>query len=266
MPNAEAPCATAEATVSNQGTVVTAASTLHRTSDRQHFAHSWSALGTFVANHEHRVGLNFASHNCCHRTVFAVKHSSSSFKQTLFGGKTRNLHNAALRSKRSGQDQQSTFNVDRCTQRMYDNSIRSRWIDLGQVFGHGLTSHGHHITVQQTSIQQHLQHHRNSTDAVKIGHVEFSTRLHVGDVRNLRCDAIEVVKIKINTGFIGNCQQVQHRVGTAAQCVRQRNGILKSFLSKNVAWTNTESQHIHDGFSGATCVIFAATVNGWSRS
>ena len=96
--------------------------------------------------------------------------------------------------------------------------------------------------------------------------MEFSTWLHVGDVRNFCGDAIEVFKIQFNASFIGNRQQVQHCVRTSTQSVCQRNRIFECLLRENVARANSESQHIHDSFSGETCIHFTTGINCRRRS
>ena len=53
--------------------------------------------------------------------------------------------------------------------------------------------------------------------------MELAAGLCVGNVRHFVGDAIEVVEVDINTGFIGDCKNVQHGIGAATKGICYRN-------------------------------------------
>ncbi|CAB4644490.1 unannotated protein [freshwater metagenome] len=81
-------------------------------------------------------------------------------------------------------------------------------VELRQTFCHCLSAARHDVAVQQTCVEQMLQHHGHATNAVDVGHVILAARFGVGNVWNLCRNAVEVVKIDIDTGFVGNSQDM----------------------------------------------------------
>ena len=85
--------------------------------------------------------------------------------------------------------------MNRVAERMNDNTIWFRRIDIGKVLSHGFAGAGEHVTVQQTSIEKMLQDNRDSTNAVNIRHVVLAAGLRVGNVWHFVGDAIEIFEI-----------------------------------------------------------------------
>ena len=134
-------------------------------------------------------------------------------------------------------------------------------IEAGEVLCHRLAGHGHHIAVQQAGVEQMLHHHGNPADAIEIAHVELATRLHVGDVRNLGGDPVEVVEMQLDAGFVGNGEQMKNRVRRAAERRRHRNGIFERLLGHDHPRCDPEVQHVDDSLTGATGIELATRVD-----
>ena len=263
--DAKAPRSAAESAVGDEGAIGAATGTFQRSGDGQHFAHSRSALGALVTNDEHGVGSNLTGHDGGHRTVLSVEHARGAFEESLFGGEPGHLHHTAERRQRSAQNKNAAFGVDGGRQRMHHHAIGCRRREFGQVLGHGLSGAGEHIAMNETSVEKMLQHHGHSTHAMQVGHVELSAGLHVGDVRNLGRDAVEILEFQRHAGFGSDGQQVQHGVRASSERVGDGDGVLERLLREDVARTNAETQHVHHGLAGASCVVLATAIDGGSR-
>ena len=134
--------------------------------------------------------------------------------------------------------------------------------DVRQVVGHRLSGHREHIAVQQARVQQRLHHHRNPADAVDVVHHVGAERFHVGQVRHLRPDPGEILERQLDVGLVGDGQQVQHRVGGAAECHHHRNGVLERLFGQDVAGGDAAAQQVDDGHSALAGVPVAPTVGG----
>src|SRR5690606_7320810 len=85
--------------------------------------------------------------------------------------------------------------------------------DAGQVLGDGTAGDGEAVAVQQPGVEQRLHDHRDATDVVDVLHHVPAEGFDVGEVRHARTDACEVVQGQLHPGFVGDGQQVQHRIG-----------------------------------------------------
>ena len=131
-----------------------AAGTLHGARDGQHLTHAGSGLRAFVANDDHRVGLDLIRQDGRHRGVLTVKDASRSIKEQLVDA--GNLDHRALRRKGAGQDGQSPAVVNGIGQRVHHIAIWSGDGKLRKVLGHGLSRHGENVTVEQTGVEEML--------------------------------------------------------------------------------------------------------------
>ena len=138
-----------------------------------------------------------------------------------------------------------------CVERVDDDAVGPRRVELGQVLGHRLAGDGQHVAVQQAGVEQVLEHDRHAADAVEVAHVELAARLHVGDVRDLGGDAVEVVELELDAGLVGDGQQVEHGVGRAAERRGDGDGVLERLLGHDLPRRDAEAEHVDDGLAGA---------------
>ena len=78
--------------------------------------------------------------------------------------------------------------------RMHRRRRAGRDVQLGEVLGEGLAGDGERVAVQEPRVEQRLHEHRDAAVAVDVVHDVLAERLHVGDVRHLVADAVEVVR------------------------------------------------------------------------
>ena len=67
-------------------------------------------------------------------------------------------------------------------------------VELGEVLGERLAGDGERVAVQEALVEHRLHDHRDAAVAVDVVHDVLAERLHVGDVRHLVADAVEVVR------------------------------------------------------------------------
>jgi hypothetical protein len=156
-------------------------------------------FGPLVADHDHGAGLDVTGQDRLHRERLVVEHPGRTLEVHLcIGGQSGDLDHRTLRRERSGEDVDAARLVDRRVERVHHHAVGGGWIDLGEVLGHRPAGHRHHVAVQESGVEQQLQHDGHTADAVEVAHVELAARLHVGDVRHLVGDAVEVVEVEVD--------------------------------------------------------------------
>ena len=95
--------------------------------------------------------------------------------------------------------------------------------------------------------------------------MEAPARLHVGDVRHLGRDAVEVVEVQFDTGLVGQRQQVEHRIGRSTERRQDGDGVLERLLGHDHPRRDAEAEQVHHCLAGTTRVVFATAVDGRRR-
>ena len=147
------------------------------------------------------------------------------------------------------QDRDPTGAVDRVVQRPQDLAVRVRRIDVGEVLRHGLARHREAVTVQQSRIQQRLHHHGHATDPVHIVHDVASEWLEVAQVRDAGGYAVEVGQREVDLGLMCDREQVQHRVGGAAEGHHHGDGVLERLLRHDLTGRNASAKQLDHGLA-----------------
>ncbi len=163
------------------------------------------------------------------------------------------------------EDRDAALLVDGLGERMHDRTIGRRRRELGEVLGDRATGDGQAVAVQQTRFEQLLHDHGNATHPIEIEHVELAVRLHVGDVRNARTDAIEVVELQVDARLVGDRHEVQHRVGRTAERHDHRDRVLERFLGHDLAGPEIELEQPHHRVAGLVREVIAATIDRGRR-
>ena len=158
---------------------------------------------------------------------------------------TGNLHDAALRSQVSFQDDQTARGFERIRQRSHDFLSR-RLIHAPRRLTDGLSSYGQRVGVKQARLKQSLGDELNPTRPVEIVCHEAPARLQVGEQWRARTDTVEVINLQLDPCLAGNSQQVQDRVGRAASRGHGRDGIFDRFAGKDLRRAKVAAQEFHD--------------------
>ena len=133
------------------------------------------------------------------------------------------------------QDRQAAGAVDRLGHRPEHLAVDVGRGDVGEVLGHRAAGDGQDVAVQQPGVEQRPHHHRDAADPVDVGHDVLAERLDVGQVRHLRADPVEVVERQVDLGLVGDREQVQHRVGRAAERHHDGDRVLERLAGEDVA-------------------------------
>jgi len=258
--HAETVGAARETPVGDERRVGAPADPLHRAGDGEHLLHPGPALRALVADHHDVAGVDVTGEHRLHRKLLAVVDARRPVESQLV--EPGHLHHAALRRERAGEDREPTLGVDRCRQRMHDVAVGRGRVECREVLGHRLAADRHTVAVQQPGVEQLAHHDLHAADAVEVGHVVLAVRLHVGDVRNLRPDAIEVVELELDVCFVRDCQQVQHEVRRPAERHADRDGVLERLLGEDLARPDAGLEEAHHRSSGLESEVVAASVDG----
>ena len=135
-------------------------------------------------------------------------------------------------------------------------------LHIGQVFRQGFAGDGQAIAVQQALVQQRFHQRLDAADFDQFGHQVFAAGFQVGQHRHMFADAGEVVEGKIHAGRIGHRQQVQHRIGRAAERNDDGDGVLECGFGHDVAGLDVFFQQFQYGSAGAFAIQAFVVGNG----
>ena len=118
---------------------------------------------------------------------------------------------------------------------MENVAIRVRWIDLIQVFGHGLARDGQTVAVKKSGIQERSHDDGYAADAIHITHHVATERLDVGQKRDLGADPMEIFHIQLHVRLVRDSEEVQHGIGGTAEGHQHCDGVLQGLTRDDVA-------------------------------
>ncbi len=197
----------------------------------EHLAHPRTAFRALVSDHEHRARHDIAGQDRRHRPFLPVEDSRRPLERELVPRQSGHLDDRSLRRQRAGEDVDAALGMDRSLERVDDDPIGRGRRDLGQVLRHRPSGDGDRVAVQQSGVEEQLQHDGHAADAVEVDHVELAAGSHVSDVRDPGRDLVEVVELERHTGLVGDGQEVEDGVRRAAE--RRRHARSRS---RTPAW------------------------------
>ena len=142
---------------------------------------------------------------------------------------------AALGGERAPEHGDPADGVDGIGQRVDDGAVGCGRVELGEVLGDGATRDGQAVAVEEAGLEEVAHDHGHAADRVEIGHVVATGRSGVGDVGHALGDAVEVLELQLDLGLVGHGEQVQHRVGGAAEGHHDGDGVLEGLLRHDLA-------------------------------
>ena len=123
-------------------------------------------------------------------------------------------------------------------------------VDPREVLGDGLAGHRQAVTVEQPGVEEGLHHDRHPSDAVDVGHDVGPERLDVREVGHPAADPPEVVDGEVDVGLVRHGQQVQHRVGRAAERHDDGDGVLERLLGHDLPGGDPAPQQLDHRLAG----------------
>ena len=125
--------------------------------------------------------------------------------------------------------------------------------------------HRGYVSLHQAGVQQHLHDHGRAADQVEVFHHVAASRLQVGQHRRGGGDGVEVVDARIDLGFVGDGDEVQHGVGRAAEGHDHADGIEERLAGHDVARPDAAAQQLDNRQAGVAQVVALAAVDGGDR-
>ena len=105
--------------------------------------------------------------------------------------------------------------------------------------------HCHAIQVQKPQLTDLVHHCIHTAGLIQILHIGWASRRQMTQIRSSGTDLIGNIHIQLHPGLMGNRRQMQHTVGTAAQCHIHGQSIAKSRLSHDIFGADISFHHIH---------------------
>src|SRR5690606_8900511 len=168
-----------KAAIRDQRDARTQACAHDRRSRFQHFGHTGSALGPYVADHDHVTFLDFPALHTVDQFEFTIENPGRTLKTVAF--LTGNLGNRSFRRQVPVEDLKVASRLYGAIE--WPDDILRRKVDsrdIGQIFTKRLARHRQAISVEHAVVEQIFHHQRYATDLVKIFHEVFSAGLEVG--------------------------------------------------------------------------------------
>lgn len=250
MTDQETVRASGEATVGEQGNVLTETGSHDSRRGLQHLGHTGSTLGSLVADDDDSLLalLDLAALERLDEGVLVVVDASLTLEhETLLTG---DLTDGAAGSQLSAQDLNVTGGLDGVAEGADDLLVLGEPVGPGlDVLLHGLTGDSDAAAVDQALLQEEPKQGRGTTNGHHVGHDVLATGLQVGQEGSAVADLLEVVDGQLDANGVGNGDQVQNGVGATTKDVDDNHGVLESLSREDVARADVLS---HDGLDGLT--------------
>nr|ABZ08895.1 hypothetical protein ALOHA_HF4000APKG5H11ctg2g13 [uncultured marine microorganism HF4000_APKG5H11] len=239
-----------EPAVGDQGNIVAQSLSHDGGGDRQHLLHAGPALGSFVADDDDVPRLDIAPLDGLESGRFLVEDPSRALEYFLL--MSGNLDHRAVWGDVAPEDGQpaggGAGRVD-----LVDHGLVFDGLDGLNVLPQSLSGNGHSVAVEQAGVQEPFHDQGDAAVTIEVGHDVFPSRLHIGDVRGVAADAVEVVQGQLNIDLPGDGDQVQHRIGRSAHGHGHGDSVLEGLFGQDVTGAHIFFQKTHQGpshFSG----------------
>ena len=104
----------------------------------------------------------------------------------------------------------------------------------GKVLRQCFPRDGHAVAIYHAALQEHLHHGGDAANLVQVFHHIFAAGLEVRQKGRAVADSLKVIQIQPNINRARHGDQVQHRIGGAAQHGDHDHGVLKGPAGHNV--------------------------------
>ena len=190
----------------NRPSVMSAASAprpgaLHRAGDREHLAHARAALRALVADDDDVAGLDLAREDLLHRRALTVEDARACRRSTS------SSMPATFTTAPLGASEPRRIAMPPCAWIGWSSGYTTRPSGAGGSRSARFSAIVLPVTVRQSpwsrpASSSIFMHDGHAADRVEVDHVELAVRLHVGDVRDPRADAVEVVELELDARLV----------------------------------------------------------------
>ncbi|CAN4018777.1 Glycerate dehydrogenase, partial [Dysosmobacter welbionis] len=180
--------------------------------------------------------------------LLAVKHPGGTGVGQHLRGHGAALHHAAVGGQIAPEDLQSAGGGVGILDG--PNGVVVEVLDPLNVLAHGLAGDGQAVQIQKTALGQLRLDSRDAAGRVQVRHVGGARRGQVAQVGGLLADLVEQGQVHRAARLLGDGQQVQHRVGGAAQGHVAGQGVADAAGVDDVPCADVPADHLHDGGAG----------------
>ena len=129
------------------------------------------------------------------------------------------------------------------------------------VFTQCFAGYGHGIGVNEVLLGQLIQYGVYTAGFIQVFHISMTSRSQMTQIRGFCTDGICHIQVDFDAAFIGDCWDMQHAVGGAAQCHIRSQRIFKCICGHNVTWTDVFPVQIHNRHTCFFCQLDSFGIN-----
>ena len=245
MADGSAPAGAGEAAVSDEGHSLIQTHACQSGGRIQHLPHAGAALGALVADDHHIAGDDLPGVDGGDGIVLTVEHPGRTGVGLHLGGHGAALDHAAVGGQIAPEDLQTAggavgvFNGT--------DGVGVQILGAPDVLPYCLTGDGQAVQIQQVPLGQLCLYGRDAAGGVQLRHVGGARRGQMAQVGSPGGDLVEQLQVHRYASLLGDGQQVQHRVGGAAQGHVTGQGVADAALVDDVPGADVLSDQLHNG-------------------
>src|SRR5919112_4030951 len=227
--------------------------------DAQHLAHSRTAPGAFVADHDHVTPGDVAGLHGGHGILLGIEDAGRS--RVLQAGVAGDLDHAAFRREVAFENYESARGPEGLLDRD-DHILSRRLLGLLDLLGEGATRGRKLGSVYEVGVEQPFAQQPAPTRAVDVYRGVAAAGLKVGDDRGATAHAVEVVDVEGYPDLAGYGEQVEDEVGRPSGGRPGGDAVLEGLAGQDAFWREAALEQLHDEPTGARADFILATVEG----
>ena len=212
---------------------------------RQHFTHARAAFRAFVTDDDDIARINLAAINSFYSFFFLIEHAGRTLMMHHFRCNCRFFANSSCRSQAAIKNFKTAgLRAGMC--RIMDNRIVNDF-PVGNIFFHRCCRYRQAVAMNQAEVIQFFHDSFYTAGIMEISRIAaMCSRFDSHEMRNLFCQFIEDVDIEINACGMSQCCQMKYRIGRAADCHVEGNGIFNGFFRNNLTGQDIFFKEFHD--------------------
>ena len=226
----------------------------------QHLTHARAAGRSLITNHHHITGLDLAGIDGADGGLLRIEYLRGSLIHHHLRCHSRTLHDGAVGCNVAEEHSQTAGCQIRLVPRADDLRIPYHRI-LGGLTD-GLAQYCHTVCMDQAMVGQLLHHGIDAACLHEILHMVLAGRRQVAEVRCLLGNLIDLAELEGNACLMRHSQEVQCRIGGAAQSHICGQRILNGLFCDNVLRPDILLQHLHNLHARLLCQTDSLGVNG----
>ena len=201
---------TAETSVSDESNCLVQLHSGKRTCRVEHLSHAGTALRALVSDNDNIAVNDLSIVYSIDSILFTVEYSRRTAVLQHFRSHSTSLYNAAVLSDIAPHYRDAACLTVRLVNRSDDIVVLD--ISTLDVFTDSFAGSSYETFVNETLLCQFAENSHQSAGTVKVMHVSVACRSQMAEIRNLGAELIEDIQIQLNTGLVGDSQQMEHAV------------------------------------------------------